>query len=132
MLHTPNTIGTIFTVGTSNLLYLLDDGVYRDNATNFTVRIVTETNDFGTLNRKSMSKLTIFSDSPPVDSSVSLYYTDDDYQTYSSPMTVNLNQDLPSVTRLGSFRQRAFKLEYTDNYPFRLQKLQVNINKGRN
>jgi hypothetical protein len=125
-------VGTLFNIESSRIFYLLDDNVYSDNSTNFTMRIVTDPIDFGTLDRKTMSKLVVLADSPGVDSNVIVSYTDDDYQTYSSPITCNLNQDLPSITRLGSFRQRAFKLEYTDNYPLRIQKLQANINKGRN
>jgi hypothetical protein len=131
-LQTYSTLGTIFTIGTSSVMYLLDDAVYQDGDTNFTMRVVTEPADFGTMNRKSMSKLVIVCDSPTSSSDATLYWTDDDYQTYSTGVNVDLSQYLPSVTRLGNFRERAFKLDYTANHPMRLQKFQVNINKGRN
>lgn len=131
-LQTYSTLGSIFTIGTSSIMYLLDDSVYQDGSTPFTMRIVTEPSDFGSLNRKSMSRFAIMADRPSAASTADISWTDDDYQTYSDAVSVDLNQDLSSITRLGNFRQRAFKFEYTDNYPMRVQKFQVNINKGRN
>lgn len=132
MLHKTNSIVTAFTLGATNIIYILDDSVYQDNLENFVMRVVTEPVDFGTLNRKSMPKLSVIADTPSGDSTVTLYWSDDDFQTYNDGVEIELNQDLPSVTRLGSFRQRAFRVNYFDNYPLRIQKLQVNINKGRN
>lgn len=131
-LQTYSKVGSLFTLGSSSVMYLLDESVYKDNGTNFTMRVVTEPTDFGTLNRKSMSKLIVVADSPGTTSSATIYWTDDDYQTYSTGVSVDLDQDLPSITRLGNFRQRAFKFEYSDNYPMRVQRFQVDINKGRN
>jgi hypothetical protein len=45
-------------------------------------------------------------------------------------VAVNLNQDLPSVKQMGSFRQRVFKFTFTENAPMRIQSVEVNINKG--
>lgn len=123
--------GTLFTIGSSNVFYRLNDSVYQDAGVNFTVTLITEPSDFGTLNRKSMSSLHIVCDRPSSASNITVQWSDDDYQTYSTAHTINLDQDLPSITRLGSFRQRAFKFQYTDNYPLRVQRLFVNINKGR-
>lgn len=131
ILQTNTVLTTMFTVGTANVFYKFDDTVYQDNGTNFTMRVVTEPGDFGTLNRKSMHKFAIVCDRPSASSSAYVSWSDDDYQTFSTPVAVNLDQDLPSITRLGNFRQRAFKFEYTDNYPMRIQQFQANINKGR-
>ncbi len=116
--------------GNDSTLYVMDDTLYRDNGTNFTYRIVTEAADFGTLNRKFMSRFSLIGDRTTSDSYVSVSWSDDDYQTYSTPVSLNMNQDLPCVYRLGQFRQRIFKLEYIDNYPFRLQRYEVDINRG--
>jgi len=37
---------------------------------------------------------------------------------------------LSSTYQLGWFRQRIFKFTYTDNYPMRIQDIEVDINKG--
>jgi hypothetical protein len=116
--------------GNSSAIYYMDDTKFQDNGVNFTYKIVTEALDFDTLNRKTMARFSLVGDRPDNDSIVYVSWSDDDYQTYSTPREINMNQDLPSTYRLGTFRQRSFKLEYTDNYPFRLQKYEVDINRG--
>lgn len=116
--------------GADSTIYYLSDSLYQDVGVNFTYRIVTEAADFGNLNRKSMGRFALIGDRPSTDSYYSVYWSDDDYQTYQGPRVVNMNQDIPSTYRLGSFRQRVFKIEYTDNFPFRIQKYEVDINKG--
>lgn len=120
-----------FTLVGDNNIYMFKDSVYQDNAVNFTWMAVTEPSDFGTLNRKSMARLSIICDRPPSDSSMTCYVSDDDYQTWYGGWQIELNQDSPHITRLGNFRQRAIKLEYRANFPMRVQAIQVKINKGR-
>ena len=115
--------------GTSTI-YRFNETVYQDNGINYNVLITTEASDFGTLNRKTMGRASIIADRPESDSMITLSWSDDDYRTFSPGIPINLNQDLPSAKRLGTFRQRIFKLSYTDQYPLRIQDLEVNINKG--
>lgn len=126
-----NTAKTYFCLDeASSALYKFDESVYQDVGTDFTCLLVTENNDFNTMNRKSMHRLAIVGDRPSANSNISVQWSDDDYQSFSSARSINLNQDLPSCRQLGSFRQRIFKLSYTDNYPMRLQDIEVEINKG--
>lgn len=127
----PTGTKTIFCLSGSPTFYAFDDTVYRDNLVDFTLTIITEPADFGTMNRKSMGRLSIVCDRPPATSNVYISFSDDDFQSWYGNYPVNIDQDLPSINRCGSFRQRAIKLTYTDNYPLRIQKIQVNINKGR-
>lgn len=116
--------------GNSSSIYYISDTLTQDSGVNFTFRIVTEADNFGSLNRKTMSRFSLIGDQTPDTSYASVSWTDDDYQTYSTPVLVNMRQDLSSIYRLGWFRQRAFKIEYTDAYQFRLQNFEVDINKG--
>jgi len=104
--------------------------VYQDNGTNFTCLITSENNDFGTMNRKRMHRLSVIGDRPSSAANLSVSWSDDDYQSFNTARTIDLNQDLPSCYQLGSFRQRIFKLSFTANSPMRLQELEVDINKG--
>jgi hypothetical protein len=104
--------------------------VYQDNSSNFTVRIVTDTQMFDSYNRKTMSKFIVYADRPTSSANLLVYYTDDDYQTYSTARTIDLNQEYPSLTRLGTFRRRAFKLEFASNHPLRIHYLEVKLNLG--
>jgi hypothetical protein len=118
-------------IGVTSTVYTFDDSIMQDNGTNFTCTIRTPTNDFGTLNRKTMSRLSFNCDRPNSTSLINVSWSDDDYQTYSTPITVNLDQDLPCCYRLGWFRQRSFVFTYTDNFPMRISDIEVDINKGR-
>ena len=111
-------------------IYKFDESLYRDNGINFTCSIITEANDFGTLNRKTMHRLSIIGDRPSASSNISIQWSDDDYETFSTTRLVDLKQDLSCTRQLGWFRQRIFKFTYTDNYPMRIQDIEVDINKG--
>lgn len=116
--------------GSDSTIFYMSDSLYQDNGINFTCTVITEAMDFGNMNRKIMARLSFVGDRPSGNSNVIISWSDDDYQTFSNTRSVDLNQDLPSTYRLGSFRQRCLKIEYTDNFPFRLQMFEVDINKG--
>lgn len=112
-------------------LLRFDDTVYQDNGTNFTSRVVTNREMFDTYNQKTMNRLIVNSDKPTSSAPVSLSWSDDDYQTYNTPVSIDLYQELPCTYRLGRFRRRAFKLEFTQNQPLRIKNLEVDINMGQ-
>lgn len=126
----------ITSVGNSSLvvisgqasLYYFNDGVYRDDATNFTVQMVTDNETFDTFHEKYMSRVAVIGDRTTGNLSIS--WSDDDYQTYTTARTVDLSKEFPCLNRCGRFRKRAFKLEYTDNYPMRVRQLEVDYNIG--
>lgn len=92
---------------------------------------ISEKMDFGNMNSKFMHRLTLVCDVPQgTTPSCSLSWTDDDYQTYSTARTLTISNTMPSITQLGRFRRRAFKLVYSDAYPLRLEGLEVDINSG--
>lgn len=120
----------IFTLTDSGALYQFDDQVTTDSDVPFTIQFVTEPSDFGTMNRKTMSRLSVICDRPAATTNVLIQWSDDDYKTYNTGLTINLDQDLPSCYRLGSFRQRSFKFSYTGDSKIRVQSFEVDINKG--
>ena len=122
---------TVFCFKTASAtIFKFDDTLMQDSGANYTCQIITEQSNFGTLNRKTMPRFGFYADRTPADSNMSIYWTDDDFQSYSGPRLINMNQDLQSTYVLGSFRQRAFKLQYTGPYILRLQRIEVDINKG--
>jgi len=130
-ISTTNNISSFFSLGTTSVIYKLDASVYQDAGTNFTCTIVTDAVSFGTMNRKQMPQCTVVGDRPSSTANVLIQWSDDDYQTFNTGLSTNLNQDLPTIYRLGSFRQRIFKLTFTANEHFRVESLEVKINKGR-
>ena len=121
---------TYFSLGTDSAIYRFDETLFQDSGVNYTCSIITEAADFGTLNRKTMHRLSLIGDRPSANTYLSIQWSDDDYATYSNAVTTNLKQDLVCIRQLGWFRQRIFKFTYSDNYPFRIQDIEVDINKG--
>jgi hypothetical protein len=117
--------------GATSAIYGFNDTLFQDSGTNYTCTIRTPTNDFGTLNRKTMSRLAFNCDRPNTTSLINVSWSDDDYQVFSTPVAIELDQDIACTYRLGSFRQRSFKITYTDNFALRISDIEVDINKGR-
>jgi len=88
--------------------------------------------DFETINRKFMYRLSLVGDSPNNNTNcpISVQWSDDDYNTWSPIRTLNLNGVMPAITRLGTFRRRAFKFTFAQPYLLRLEAIEVDINVG--
>lgn len=88
--------------------------------------------DFGNMNRKFMSRFTLVCDVPNGSNSTScsIQWSDDDYQTWSTARTITIGDTISTITQLGSFRRRAFKLTYSQIYPLLLEGFEVDTNMG--
>lgn len=97
--------------------------------------ITTDKKDFGSNNRKFMSRLALIGDVPVNDGSnvpVTIQWSDDDYNTWSDARTLQLNSNMGAITQCGMFRRRAFKFKITAGKPIRIDALEVDLNIGRN
>lgn len=115
-------------------------GIYGDkktvgfsNGTAYTGTIVTDKFNFGTTNQKFMHGLTLVPDrndaffiNNPIDVSVS----DDDGRTYSTPRSLELNQERANLQQLGRFRNRSIKLVHTGLAPCKLYGMEADLNMG--
>ncbi len=118
---------------TNGVVYTLLEDSFDDNGTPFTCEIVTAKQDFGMISRKFASRLSIIGDVPDESgalNSVSIEWSDDDYVTWSTPRILTFNYDFPVITQLGSFRRRAFRIRYSLPRLFRIEGLEIDINKG--
>jgi hypothetical protein len=115
---------------TNTSILTFDPSLFQDVGATLTWNLQTDLQDFGTINQKSMHRLSFYTDKPTTSRTVSIQWTDDDYQNYNTAVTVDLNQELPAIRRLGRFRRRALKLTGTFNDDFRLFKIECDINKG--
>lgn len=114
-------------------IYLMDENKFTDAGTAFTCTVISAKLDFDSINRKFMHRLSIIGDVPDdtlVDSAVNVSWSDDDYKTWSTPRTLIFNADLPAIHQLGQFRRRALKLSYSLPHLFRIETVEVDINKG--
>jgi hypothetical protein len=114
----------------NGILYKMKPDVYQDNAVNILVEIVTNRYDMDTIKRKFMSNARIVGDRYSAANTVSLSWTDDDYQTWSNVKSIVLNDDFPNFARLGCFRRRAFRIQHASNYPLRMESLEVTFQEG--
>jgi hypothetical protein len=74
--------------------------------------------------RKWFQSLTFVGDQQTATSNMTVKYSDDDYKTWSSGWTINL-QERAYIKRLGSARRRAWKLEHEANTHFRMEALEL-------
>ena len=118
---------------TSGKIYTMNETYFTDNGAAFTCTVVSAKTDFDNINRKFMYRLSIIGDVPDdtgTDISVLVSWSDDDYKTWSTPRTLRFTADLPAIQQLGHFRRRAFKLSYSLPHLFRIEMIEVDINKG--
>lgn len=116
---------------TNGNIYKFDSSVYQDNGVAILMTAITSLIDLDNNNRKTCSIFTLICDHTDVSSLVNISYSDDDYKTWSTPRTMDLIQR-PFGTRWGKFRRRAWKVQYTDNLPFRAESYEIETNMGTN
>jgi hypothetical protein len=121
---------SVFYVHGKQVLYIFDGTITTDAGTSYTWSITTPNESFDSYNQKVINRLTVVADRPSADTTMTVAWSDDDYQTWQTGQTLNLNQELPCIYQLGSFRRRAFKLTCTPTVPFRVRQLEVDINLG--
>lgn len=122
---------------TTGYVYTMNGQVSTDatgvaTVANVTSVAVSSKLDFGTMDRKFMHRMTLLCDVPAASSatSCSLQWSDDDYQTWTTARTITIDDTMPTITQLGPFRRRAFKLTYSQPYPMRLEGFEVDLNTG--
>ncbi len=119
--------------GTTTLIAKLDDAVALDLSSIITGVIVTAKLDMDSNDRKRMDSLVLIHDAPNGNTDVPLtvQWSNDDYVTWSSGATMQLNATYSALFRLGQFRRRALKFTYTQPYPIRIEGMEIAINKGQ-
>ena len=112
----------------SSTLYYFKPSAYRDDATNFTMRIITDNQLFDTYRQKTCSRMLLLGDRSSSSANASVSWTDNDYQSYSTPRNIDMSVEFPVLTQLGQFRRRAWKIEWTQNLPMRFKHIEVDLN----
>lgn len=127
------TVGTtnevIFQGETDGNLYVVSVHAFADDGVVFPVDIYTPNFDGGTRKVKELAKLSIFGDQAN-GSTVDLFTSDDDYQTWTAAGSADLSTDDPFWADLGSFKKRAFHFHHQANTPFRVEKVEPLLKAG--
>jgi hypothetical protein len=61
---------------------------------------------------------------------VQVRWSDDDYQTWNTPQTVDFSQRKPMLTDLGSFYRRAFHIRHNAPTPFKIKSVGMTLGLG--
>ena len=104
---------------------------YQDFGFNFRCRYTTEGNSFGSLNWKIAHKLFLEASQHLASgtSNVMVSWSDRDWADGgTTPRPLNVFSISPFISKLGRFRTRSFRLEYSDNYPWFVTELLLEIN----
>jgi hypothetical protein len=127
-------ISTESGAGISGILWKINVSsvIYVDNGTNYTMSIQTSKIDLGNNYNKRLSRLTIVSDRHVLSTPFDISWSDDDYQTFTTPRGVDLVNNNSYINNCGIFRRRAFKLSNTSSTGVRLEALELNTTQGIN
>jgi hypothetical protein len=109
-------------------LYQLDVNTYQDNSQPIYCRTVTDIMDNGSTKRKFYGRLEIIGDK--VAATMQIRHTGDDYNTWSSYRTVDLNASRSQIYLSGADRRRAWEFLVTGNVPLRLDAAEVDFRIG--
>lgn len=118
--------------GRSNMSYF-DNSFYQDFGANFTVSYTTEDYDADTFNWKMCHRMGLHCDFPTTavaTSNAQVSWSDDDGNTFTTPRNLNVCSSNPYITQCGRFRSRNWRITYSDNYPFRMWGMTMDLNVG--
>jgi len=124
---------------TNNIPYLLDDDTatlyslstttYQDAGQPIYYRSVTKILDSGTTKRKFYGRAEVVGDKVS-GGSMTISHSGNDYQTYSTGRTVDLNSSRPQVYLSGADRRRSWQFLSTSNVPLRLESVEIDFRLG--
>ena len=105
--------------------------IYTDDGSAFTMEIRTSKIDFGTGKKKFIEEVELIGTDIRAANTPYLSYSDDDYQTFSTPRAFSVANGKVSLERLGSHRGgRAYKITDSSNAPFRASALKIRYREG--
>lgn len=119
-------------IGNQSLMASLANNVFQDYNVNFTCSYTTADYTSDTFNWKMCSRVALLCDYPNASgtSTAQISWSDDDGNTFSTPRNLTVTTNNPYITQCGRFRSRNWRIEYTDNYPFRMWGLSMDLNIG--
>ena len=104
---------------------------YQDNGSAYTMTAQLDNIDCGTTKRKIWKRIRPYGhDIQAAASNLSISYSDDDFATYSTARTIDLNSQSAieqGLTRLGSSRRRSWKIEHAANTPYRGEGVEIDF-----
>jgi hypothetical protein len=119
-------------VSTTGKVFLMNHAslVFTDDGASYTARVQLPPMDLGTKRTKFFHDLELVCDEETSASTITLAYTDDDYQTYTTHGSSDLANDRVRFTRLGSSRKRGWVWTHSANTPMRIEAMEGTVTIG--
>ena len=112
-------------------LYKLNESYYSDYGTAIVCSGVTDPVDFDSYIAKFQRNVTIVGDRNGGNNTITVQWSDDDYGSWSTGVSIELNQTKPWTWRGGRFSRRAYKWTCSNStLPMRLEALEVQVDFG--
>lgn len=123
-----NSYFTTLGVSNTDCIFKIVGSAYTDNAVAYTQTVQTELLDMGTMSKKVITRVRVVGDIQSSASAVTVSYSDDDYATFTTLGTIDMSDAAAvanGLTRAGTTRRRAWKLQHSANTPLRLEALEL-------
>lgn len=120
---TNGAIGDYIQDTTTGKVMLVSPSLYTDATGNINVTCVTPKYNWGNHNYKRFALMQQMADTIP--DSINISFSDDDYQTFSTPRQLSLQGPRKEIRNCGSSRSRIWMMTYSGNFPLRLNSLSV-------
>ena len=108
--------------------FLFSDIIYQDDSQNINVLIQTDLESWGSQRVKLIPATYLQTDTTPT--SLMISWTDNDYQTFSTPQVVSGSNTKKQFIRCGSTIERAWQVTHSDNSPMRFYSVEVEVQAG--
>jgi len=127
-----STIYCISRNSTSGIVYRFNavTPVYQDNGNSYEFSVTTSKVDMDTSNRKFLHRLRVVGDEAVTATTLSISWSDDDYETFTTVRTVAMTDSDRVLNNLGVFRRRAFRFANTSSVPLRLEAMELEYTQG--
>lgn len=123
-----NNYAVSFETGALGKLSQYQTSAYTDYNGYINCIVQTPSGDSETVFKKFQTRMNFYGDT--IADTMTVAYCNDDFVTWSSPLTIDLSTQRKFVNRLGSFYHRAYQVTYTGNLPFRMEKMEALLELG--
>lgn len=119
----------VFLHESNGIIYQFDPELYQDAGSSITCVLQTAPVDRDSQKNKTCKRVEIYGDEQTSSCPVTIEYSDDNYKTFSTPRTVDM-QYRSMLTGLGKYRRRAWRFTHTANTPLRLEGFEEEFQEG--
>lgn len=119
---------SVFALSDKAGVFMFSTLARQDDGVSYPVVVQTDRESFDSLHDKYAARVVLYASRSTAVVDVS--WSDDDYQTFTTPRTLSLDFEKPTLNRLGRFITRAFKVSYTGAEDIRLRHFEFDYNIG--